>query len=206
MNLDQPMEVVTKAAKTVGDTTTTATTKVREYSTSAATTVADGTSVAADRAVAFGTDTAATVSATAKNLLEQTKEFTVTAYGSIKEFPLGDKKVGERAQATVDTVSDKIDVEQIQDQVSKLRHQMESVLSTWKDTFRPADQSAAPAAPATEKPATKTTAKKAPATKASTKTTAKKAPAKKTAAKKAPATKATTKKAPAKKTTTKKTS
>ena len=56
----------------------------------------------------------------------------------VSDLPLGDKKIGERAHETVETVQDKIDVEQIQEQVARLRDQIENVLGTWKESFRPA--------------------------------------------------------------------
>ena len=100
----------------------------------------------------------------------------------------------------VEELSERMDLDQIQDQVEKLRDQLEGVLGNWRDSFRADAKPAAKATPAAKKPAAKKpaarkpAAKKAPAKKpAAKKAPAKKAPAKKTAAKKAPA-----KKAPAK--------
>lgn len=73
------------------------------------------------------------------DLYESGKDVTVKTYTSVKDFEIADKKVAEHAQTTVDTVSDAIDVEQLQDQVTKLRHQMEGVLQNWADTFRPSE-------------------------------------------------------------------
>ncbi|MGI9586208.1 MAG: hypothetical protein ACR2N7_11530, partial [Acidimicrobiia bacterium] len=147
---------------------------------------------------------------TAKEWIETGFGFAEMSILTVKEFQLGDKNVAERARATVDTVQDKIDVDQIQDQVSKMRHQMENVMSTWKDSFRPStSDTTVKAAPAKKATATKTTVKTAPAKKApakkatATKTTTKKAPAKKTTAKKETAPKTTAKKTTAKKTASK---
>ena len=107
----------------------------------------------------------------------------------------GEKVATEvRKNDVVEEISSRMDVDQIQGQVEKLRDQLETALTNWRENFRPESKSAPAAKPAAKKaPATKATAKKAPAKKPATKATAKKAPAKK-----APATKATAKKAPAK--------
>jgi len=104
----------------------------------------------------------------------------------ISEWPLGEKNVGERAQSTVDTVQEKIDVDQIQDQVAKLRDQIEGVLGTWKESFSPAAPSKEP-----NKVITKKTAPKTKATAKAT-TTKKAAPTKKTTTKTSASKKAAT--------------
>jgi hypothetical protein len=184
MNLETRKEAVTKAA-------TTATSKAKEVSTAAVSTAADTTSNAGDMVKDYGS----LATDAAKTWIETGFGFAEMGISTVKEFQLGDKNVAERAQATVDTVQDRIDVDQIQDQVAKMRHQMENVMSTWKDSFRPsttdttvktAPVKKAPArkAPARKATVTKKTVKKAPATKATAaKTPAKKTPAKKTASK-----------------------
>jgi cell division septation protein DedD len=105
---------------------------------------------------------------------------------------LSDKKV-------VEELSERVDLEQIQDQVERLRDQLESVLGSWRDSFRPdkpAARKAAAKKPATRKPAAKKPAAKKPAPKPA----AKKPAAKKPAAKK-PATRKPAAKPAAKKTT-----
>lgn len=83
----------------------------------------------------------------------------------------------------VEELSERMDLDQIQDQVEKLRDQLEGVLGNWRDSFR-ADAKPAP------KPAAKAPAKKAPAKKpAARKPAAKKPAAKKPAAKKPAAAK-----------------
>jgi len=93
----------------------------------------------------------------------------------------------------VEELSERVDMDQIQDQVEKLRDQLEGVLGNWRDGFRadgkpgakaPAAKKAAVKKPATRKPAAKKAAAKKPATR---KPAAKKAAAKKPAAKKAAA-------------------
>ena len=90
----------------------------------------------------------------------------------------------------VDEIAARMDLEQVQVQVSKLRDQLEDMLSTWRTSFRPVEKQAVKVAPAV-----------ADTVKAETpKTPAKKTAARKATAKKAPAKKAVTKKAsPAKK-------
>ena len=184
MNLDTPRDAASKAVQTVNETTTQAGTKAREYTETATETLKGATETAQSVVTEYGSTAVATVSGTATSLLDQTREFALKGFDRVKDFQLGDKNVGERAQATVETVSERIDVDQISDQVKKARHQMEGALSTWVETFRPSG--------------------KASDTKAATTTTTKKPAAKKPAAKKA-TTKAstTTKKPAAKKTTTK---
>ena len=109
-----------------------------------------------------------------------------------------------RSSDVVEEISARVDVDQIQGQVERLRDQLEGALTNWKDNFRP-ETAAAPKATTKKAPARKPAAKKAPAAKATAKkATAKKAPARKPAAKKTPAAKATAKKAPARKPAAKK--
>ena len=77
----------------------------------------------------------------------------------------------------VEQVQNRVDVEQLQVQVEKLRDQLESVLSNWREQFVPATKSAPPepvrvedepAEAATGEPAVKSATKK-PAAKAETK-------------------------------------
>ena len=103
----------------------------------------------------------------------------------------GEKVVNRIASGKmVDGIAARMDLEQVQVQVSKLRDQLEDMLSTWRTSFRPV-----------EKQAVKVAAAVADTVKAETpKTPAKKTAARKATAKKAPAKKAVTKKAsPAKK-------
>lgn len=198
MNLDTTKDAATKAVQTVSDTTTQVGVKAKEYTetaaamatdygTTATDTVIEATEAASSRVTEYGGIALATVSDTATMVIEQTKGFAERGYNRIKEFQLGDKNVGERAQATVDSVSEHIDVDQISDSMKKARHQMEGAVNTWMESFRPSTTEPEPKPKAT--PAKKPAAKK-PATKAST-------AAKKPAATKKPTTKATT----AKKTT-----
>ena len=99
----------------------------------------------------------------------------------IKEGERITKKLSNKR--VVEELSERVDLDQIQDQVERLRDQLESVLGNWRDSFRP-DKSTAKK-PAAKKPAAKKPAARKPATK---KPAAKKPAAKKTAAKK-PATK-----------------
>ena len=106
-----------------------------------------------------------------------------------------------RDRATIEDLRERVDFDQLQDRVEKLRDQLEDVLVNWRESFMPEPakeaEEKAPAAkkaPAKKPAAKKPAAKKAPAA-------AKKAPAKKPAAKKAPTA---TKKAPAKKPAAKK--
>jgi hypothetical protein len=98
----------------------------------------------------------------------------------------------------VEDIGAKMDFDQIQEQVGKLREQLDDMLSNWRSSFRPATEKVEPvkaAAKPAAKPAARktTTAAKKPAAKKTT-TAAKKPAAKKTAtaAKKPAAPKAST--------------
>ncbi|MEN8237795.1 MAG: hypothetical protein ABFR53_01205 [Actinomycetota bacterium] len=176
-------EVSTTTAKTVVDSPVVV--KAKEVTTTTAKTVNDHSLVV--KVKELGASAASTTTDTAKVVFDKASTVATTALDMVSDLPLGGKNVGERAQQTVDTVQDKIDVDQLHDQVAKLRHQIDGVVESWQESFRP---SAAHKAEAQVKetvkkaaPATKTAAKKAT-------TTAKKAaPATKTAAKKTAAKK-----------------
>jgi topoisomerase IA-like protein len=73
----------------------------------------------------------------------------------------GEKMVSRISDgAVVEEISQKMDLDQAKEQVSKLRDQLEDMLDTWRHSFRP-EEKADPA----KKPAAKTTAAKKPATK-----------------------------------------
>lgn len=55
----------------------------------------------------------------------------------------------------VDEIKDRVDFEQIQGRVEKLRDQLEDVLSNWRDNFKPQDAEKAEATPKPKKAATK---------------------------------------------------
>ncbi len=113
----------------------------------------------------------------------------------------GEKLTGKlRDRNMVEELSSKVDLDQIQGQVEKLRDQLENVLAGWREQFRSEVKDVKPAASTKRTPATKatpartTTAKKATTTR---KPTAKKAPAKKaTTTRKPTAKKATTTRKP----------
>ncbi|MCH7669923.1 MAG: hypothetical protein IIC71_12100 [Acidobacteria bacterium] len=138
----------------------------------------------------------------------------------------GEKFASElRSSDMADDIQEFVSVDQIQDTVGKLREQLESALTSWRETFNPDGpvkvkttraKTAKPAATktATRKPATKAKATR-PATKTSTARSTSKATAKKTAsrpaakkaanktAKKTPAAKASANKTTSKKTVSK---
>lgn len=122
----------------------------------------------------------------AKKLTEMTSELgdaTRREYDAwVKEGEKLAKRVGDGDM--VEGLSERMDLDQIQDQIEKLRDQLEGVLGNWRDSFRTDAKPSAkePAKkPATRKPAAKKPAAKKPA--------AKKSAAKKPAAKKPTATK-----------------
>jgi hypothetical protein len=93
--------------------------------------------------------------------------------GLQKEFEAwiteGERLSGElREGKVVSEIKERVDIDQLQGRVEKLKDQLEDVLTNWRDTFKPGESTDAPKAEA------KPEAKKAPTKKA----TAKKAPAK----------------------------
>ncbi len=101
----------------------------------------------------------------------------------------------------VDEIAAKVDFDQVSEQVSKLRDQLEDMLATWRASFRP-EKVTAPVTepqPVEAAPERKAAAKKPAASGTTTQSgPAMKAPAKQTPAKKT-ATKPTNRKAPAQK-------
>ena len=110
-------------------------------------------------------------------------------------------KIGD--SPAMDEITERVDLDQVQEQVSKLRDQLEDLLATWRTNFRPGAKveievevtEPAPKKAAASKTSTKKTATTAKTT--SSGTAAKKSPASKSTAKKAPASKSSTKSAPA---------
>jgi len=115
----------------------------------------------------------------------------------------------------VGDIQEKVDLEQLQDRVGKLREQLEHTMVQWRESFTPATKPADPKPavkpeaaapekkPAAKKPVAKKTTKAASATKSTATTAAKKTTAKATASK-ATTSKATTSKATTSKATTSK--
>jgi hypothetical protein len=115
---------------------------------------------------------------------EEKASYTETANKTLDEWAAEGEKVvsGIREGKVVEEISHKVDLDQAKEQVGKLRDQLEDMLATWRQSFRPeeADEAKDEKAekPVTSKPATKTTASKPAA-----KTTAGKTAAKTSAAK-----------------------
>ncbi len=134
-------------------------------------------------------------------LAESAKTFTRDAQKQVDEWATeGEGFVSRLSDSSpIDEFAARVDFDQMQSQVNRLRDQLEDLVSTWRTNFRPAGKEEEPAATKVkveveEAPAPKPAAKK-PAAKA---TAAKKAPAKKAPAKKAPAKKPAAKATPAK--------
>jgi hypothetical protein len=205
IDLSTQKETATKAAKDVSDSTVEYAGKAKDIGMSSAKSATDSANDYLDKTLELGLTAADAAVEAIKLLMEQAMAFTDRGFEKVSDVQVGQKNVGERVQATVDSVEEKIDVDQLQDQVAKLREQMEHVLISWKDSFRPS--STVTEVVAEEKvPAKKAVTKQAPAKKATVKrtTTKKTAPKKTSTAKKATAKKATAKKAPATKATAKK--
>jgi hypothetical protein len=116
-------------------------------------------------------------------LTEEANSLTKTADETVSTWAKEGEKVVDRITHTkvVDELAAKVDFDQVQVQVSKLRDQLEDMLATWRSSFRP--EAGKPEAKAEVKPEAK-------AETPQKKTVTKKAPAKKAAARKAPAKKA----------------
>ena len=123
--------------------------------------------------------------------------YTEAAEKAISDWAAEGEKLVEKLSdgKVVEEISAKVDLDQAKEQVGKLRDQLEDMISTWRQSFRPekGDAEAEKKAPAS-KPAPKTTAAKKPAAK----TTAAKKPATKTSAAKSTKSTATRKTSTAK--------
>jgi hypothetical protein len=115
---------------------------------------------------------------------EEKASYTESANKTFDEWAAEGEKVvsGIREGKVVEEISQKVDLDQAKEQVGKLRDQLEDMLATWRQSFRPEADGAKSDdkadKPATSKPATKTTSGKPAA-----KTTASKAAGKASAAK-----------------------
>jgi hypothetical protein len=122
-------------------------------------------------------------------------EYGQAAEKAIDSWAVEGQKVVDRITdgKVVDEITAKVDLDGAKEQVSKLRDQLEDMLATWRQSFRPekaadkaAEVKAAPSAttkaPA-KKPAAKTTTPKASAAKATRASTAKTSPVKSDSAK-----------------------
>ncbi len=128
----------------------------------------------------------------AKRLAELTSDLGDISRREMQEWIKEGERITKRLsdKKVVEELSERVDLEQIQDQVERLRDQLESVLGSWRDSFRPVKPAAKkPAArkPATRKPAAKKPAAKKPAAKKPAATPAAKKPAAKKPAAKIPA-------------------
>ena len=125
--------VTTTTAKSVVDSTVV--NKAKEITSSTAKNVNESDLIAKVRE--FSETASAATTDTAKNVIDKVSEALTTIFDMVSDLPIGGKNIGERAQRTVDTVHEKLDVDQIQDQVAKLRHQIDGVVESWQESFRP---------------------------------------------------------------------
>lgn len=117
---------------------------------------------------------------TTRKIREIGTQFADDTAATFDEWAQEGKKVTERLQDQKVVEEVKEDFEHLQEQVEKLRDQLEDVLSNWRDNFVPAHPDEPVEKPAAKKPAAKKAAPKSTASK----TTAKKTTTRKTTAKK----------------------
>jgi hypothetical protein len=130
---------------------------------------------------------------------EETTSYGEMASKAIDEWAAEGEKVVSRISEgkVVEEITQKVDLDQAKEQVSKLRDQLEDMLTTWRQSFRPEKTAKveavthAPETTAAKTTAAKTTAAKKPAARAAatsaTKTSAAKTAKSSPAAKKSPA-------------------
>ncbi|HEY5891305.1 MAG TPA: hypothetical protein VIW94_11495, partial [Acidimicrobiia bacterium] len=104
---------------------------------------------------------------------EETADYTKVAGKAFETWASEGEKVVARVSdnKTVEEITAKVDLDQVQEQVGKLRTQLEDMLATWRASFRPATESAKPAAKkasASKASASKASASEAAAPKAKT--------------------------------------
>lgn len=136
-------------------------------------------------------------------LESRTEDLAQTAQKTLDEWAKEGRQAVTRVSdgKMVDEFASKVDFDQAREQVSKLRDQLEDMLTTWRASFRPVEEAATKAGDKVEETtsdapktgASRTTtrpAAKKPATKPAAKTTAAKKPAARSTAKKTTAPKA----------------
>jgi hypothetical protein len=133
---------------------------------------------------------------------KETANYGEVANKTLEEWATEGEKVVSRISEgkVVEEISQKVDLDQAKEQVSKLRDQLEDMLATWRTSFRPenaddngeADKPAPAAETAPKKPAAKKPAAKAPVAKTSAAKTTKSSSAAKTSSAKSTAVKAKT--------------
>jgi polyhydroxyalkanoate synthesis regulator phasin len=98
---------------------------------------------------------------------KETASYSETANKAIDEWAAEGEKVLSRISEgkVVEEISQKVDLDQAKEQVSKLRDQLEDMLDTWRHSFRPEKPAAETAEKAQEKPAAAKPAAKKPAAK-----------------------------------------
>ena len=108
--------------------------------------------------------------------------YTKTAEKAIDSWAVeGEKVVGRITEGkVVDEIASKVDLDQAKEQVSKLRDQLEDMLATWRNSFRPEKTTEKSEVPEVKAPAKKPAARKPAARKPAAKTAATKASAAKT--------------------------
>jgi len=129
---------------------------------------------------------------------KETADYTKAANQAIDDWANEGEKIVSRISEgkVVEEISQKVDLDQAKEQVSKLRDQLEDMLATWRTSFRPETaevkaEAASPAPkPAAKKPAAKKPAAKKPATETSAAKTTKSSTSAKTSSTKPNAAKA----------------
>ena len=109
---------------------------------------------------------------------KETADYTKAANQAIDDWANEGEKIVSRISEgkVVEEISQKVDLDQAKEQVSKLRDQLEDMLATWRTSFRPETaevkaEAASPAPkPAAKKPATETSAAKTTKSSTSAKT------------------------------------
>jgi hypothetical protein len=109
------------------------------------------------------------VSSLKGRLSEERASYTDVANKTIDEWATEGEKVvsGIREGKVVEEISHKVDLDQAKEQVGKLRDQLEDMLATWRQSFRPEKAEEAKSGDEADKPATKKPATSKPAAKTS---------------------------------------
>jgi len=111
---------------------------------------------------------------TAKRIAEMTGEFSDVARRELEVWVKQGERIAKRIndRNLIEELSSKVDMDQIQGQVERLRDQLEGVIANWRSSFRP-EKSHAPArkqpAPSPASKPAKKPAKRRPAAKTATK-------------------------------------
>jgi len=104
---------------------------------------------------------------TGRRIADWSSRMTKSAQKQFEAWVVEGEKITDQLRdgTVVEEIKDRVDFEQLQGRVEKLRDQLEDVLANWRDSFRPHEEEKAEVKAESKKPAAKKPAAKKPAAK-----------------------------------------